>query len=420
MVSNARKIAAMALMRVDDDGAYSNLILNDAIKSADLSKNDSAFVSALFYGVLERKLTLDYYIKKLSSVPFRKISPLTKQVLRCALYQIIYMDKIPESAAVNEAVNIIKRSKEARSSGYVNAVLRSALRKLPDLPDDLSVKYSCGESLCNLIETYFGKDGAEKFFSAALSYKPIYIRVNTTKITKNELKNHFNEQGITCGETENGVLYLENTGSIETNFLYKEGFFHVQDLSSQICADTLNAQKGHRVLDVCAAPGGKTFTICENMQDDGEIIACDLHEHRVKLVRNGAKRLSLSSIKTQVLDATQYIKDWANSFDRVLCDVPCSGSGIISRKPDIKYKDFNDVKELNTIQLQILKNGFSYLKPGAIMVYSTCSVLECENEQVVNEFIKSAKDAKISKMHTFLPHIDGTDGFFIAVIEKMR
>ena len=426
MVSNARKVAALALLRVQKDDAYSNIAINEAIKNASLSKLDAAFASKLFYGALERKITLDYYIRHFSSQPLSRVSPFVLSVLRCGVYQLLFMDKVPQSAAVNESVNIIKKSKDSRASGYVNAVLRNVIRDLPKLPaadsvKGLSINYSCSEELVKLYVDDYGIEETKKFLSNALNDSSVYIRVNTLKNTCAELAKKLKEQDITVSNTQlENALCLSDCGSIENNPLFLEGRFHVQDISSQICADSLSAQPGDFVIDMCAAPGGKSFTIAENMQNKGEVISCDLHDHRVKLIANGAARLGLDIISANALDATQNCENFNGKFDRVLCDVPCSGSGVIGRKPDIKYKDFSDLSELCTIQFKILQNGFMYLKPGGTLVYSTCSVLKAENDSIVDKLLKKFDNAELFKKHTFLPQNDGTDGFFTAVIKKMR
>lgn len=423
-MSNARKVAANALLRVERDKAYSNIVINEAIKNANLNRQDAAFATRIFYGVLERKITLDYFIRALSTQSLSKVSPLSLQVLRCGVFQILYMDKIPNSAAVNESVNIIKKSKESRASGYVNAVLRGIIRTVPklpktDSPHGLSVNFSCSEELVKLYIKDYGIEETEKFLSSALDSSKIYLRVNPLKNSTQELIDLFALEDISAHKTDiENSLCVEDIGAIENNLLYKGGRFHVQDISSQMCADFLDAQSGQSVIDLCAAPGGKTFTICENMNNTGKIVSCDLHEHRVELIADGAKRLGLDIISPKAMDATLYNEDYSESFDRVLCDVPCSGSGVIGRKPDIKYKDFSDIAELSGIQLRILENGFKYLKHGGKLVYSTCSILKQENEEVVNAFLKNNPNAKVSKMHTFLPQNDNTDGFFVCVIEK--
>ncbi len=423
-MSNPRKVAAEALLRVEKDKAYSNIVLNDSIKSAELNKSDAAFAAKLFYGVLERKITLDYYIRALSSQPLSKVSALTLQVLRCGIYQILFMDKVPDSAAVNEAVKIIKKSKESRSFGYVNAVLRNFLRQRPQLPKTndikgLSVNYSCGEQLVRLLIDDYGIKDTEAFLKCSLDESALYIRVNPLKNGADELTELLEKQGITASATAlPNALLIKDSGSVESNPLYAEGRFHVQDMSSQVCASLLEAKPGDSFIDLCSAPGGKTFTVCEHMQNNGKIIACELYEHRVGLIEAGAKRLNLTAIEARCADATVLNNEYIGGYDRVLCDVPCSGSGVISRKPDIKYKSFSDILELGTIQSKILANGFEYLKKGGRLVYSTCSILRAENEDIINAFLANEPRAKLISCKTYLPHIDGTDGFFTAVIEK--
>ncbi len=423
-MSNPRKVAADALLRVEKDGAFSNIVLNDLVKRAELNKTDAAFAAKLFYGVLERKITLDYYIRALSSQPLSKVSPLTLQVLRSGIYQILYMDKVPDSAAVNEAVKIIKKSKESRSFGYVNAVLRNFLRQKPQLPPvdtvrGLSVNFSCSEELINLLIADYGFEETKNILSATLDDSALYIRVNTLKNTADELIELFAKEGVVAQKTKlENALRLENAGSIESNLLHKEGRFHVQDISSQICASSLEANPDEAFIDMCAAPGGKTFTVCEAMQNRGIVTSCELYPQRVELIKEGAQKLGLTAVNAVCADATVCNNDFLQKYERVLCDVPCSGSGVISRKPDIKYKSFADVAELSNIQFSILKNGFGYLKQGGKLVYSTCSILKAENEEIVNRFLSETTGAKLNFMKTYLPHIDGTDGFFIAVFEK--
>ncbi len=424
-MSNARKVAAMALLRVQKDGAYSNIAINEAIKNASLNKLDAAFASKLFYGALERKITLDYHIRHFSSQPLSRVSPFVLSVLRCGVYQLLYMDKVPQSAAVNESVNIIKKSKDSRAAGYVNAVLRNVLRDLPKLPKDDSVKglsvcYSCSEELVKLYVDDYGIEQTKEFLSNSLNDSRVYIRVNNLNNSVDELKLLLQKQDVIPTNTPiENALCLENCGSIEKNPLYLEGRFHVQDLSSQHCADLLGAQADDKVIDMCAAPGGKSFTVAENMQNKGSIVSCDLHEHRVKLISDGAARLGLNIISANTLDAAENRVEFNEMFDRVLCDVPCSGSGVIGRKPDIKYKSFDELLEICDIQFKILQNGFKYLKPGGTLVYSTCSILKAENERIVDKLLKLCDNAELLKMHTFLPQNDGTDGFFTAVIKKM-
>lgn len=419
-MADARKIAVNALLRVEQDGAYSNLILGQLLSRSDASKEDKALASAIFYGVLDRLITLDFYLSKLSKLPVKKLQPLTRQVLRAALYQIYYMDRIPDSAAVNEAVKLIKKSDENRSSGYVNAVLRNAVSSRIDLPQgrdlySLSVRYSCPQWILGDIIKDYGAERTEAILGAYLFPSNISLRVNTLKISPDELKCRFEEQGISV--KENGVdnSFELCTGiDFPNNGLFNKGLFHIQDISSQKCALSLCAKSGERILDVCAAPGGKSFTVAESMNDVGEVVSCDLYENRVSLIKQGADRLGIKSIKAIKNDALRF-NPQLGSFDAVLCDVPCSGFGVIRRKPEIKYKPTNDFESLSKTQLEILKVSSGYVKSGGRLLYSTCTIRKAENEEIVKTFLKNNNDFKCEYMHTDIPTGEN-DGFFRALL----
>ncbi len=421
-MANARKIAVNALLRVEQDGAYSNLILGQLLSRFEVSKEDKALASAIFYGVLDRLITIDYYINKLSKLPVKKLQPLTRQVLRTALYQIYYMDRIPKSAAVNEAVKLIKKSGENRNSGYVNAVLRSAVSSHIDLPSgkdlySLSIRYSCPQWILSDLISDYGAEQTEKILEAYLLPANISLRVNTLKITPAELKRRFAEQGVELKENEIENSFELCTGIDFTgNNLFGDGLFHIQDISSQRCALALNAKKGERILDVCAAPGGKSFTIAQTMSDIGEIFSCDLYENRVSLIEQGAQRLGIKSIKAIKNDASRF-NPALGYFDAVLCDVPCSGLGVIRRKPEIKYKPADDFDSLSKIQLDILKTSSGYVKSGGRLLYSTCTIRKAENEEIVNAFLHQNKDFRCEFMHTDIPSYE-SDGFFRALLVR--
>lgn len=413
---NARKVAVDALLKVEKDKAYSNLTLNETLKQANLSDLDKSFATALFYGTLDRKITLDYFLDSLTKTPFSKTEPFTKTVLRTALYQILYMDKIPNSAAVNEAVKIMKNSKKRAQSGFVNAVLRSALRQELILPQDLSVKYSCPEWITNELVKDYGKTDAEKILADTFSSPSTYLRVNNIKISAEKLSEKIGVKNEIC---ENGsAVKLLGGITFEQNECYKKGYFHIQDLSSQRAVKMLELKSGERVLDTCAAPGGKSFTMAEIMENTGEIISCDLYKTRTELIEKSAKRLGLTCIKTFTADACKF-DEKLGLFDAVLCDVPCSGFGVIRRKPDIKYKSEQlDFKKLEETQQTVLQNAVRYLKNGGRILYSTCTLRKSENEAQVEKFIKNNPDFEIVQMHTFLPFADFTDGFFAALIKR--
>ena len=418
-MATARKVAIDALIKVNNDLAYSNITLNSVLNGSDLSATDKSFASALFYGVLDRKITLDFVISSLIKTPFSKVDGFTKEVLRTGLYQIMFMDKIPDSAAVNEAVKIIKNSKKRHNAGFVNAVLRAAIRAEKLLPEDdsvksLSVRYSCPEWIVESFINDYSLQTAKDLLEETLKPAPIFIRVNTLKITPCELLKKLINSGVNAEMVDDTDAICINGGlSVEKSEFYKNGLFYVQDLSSQKCAKVLNAKGNERILDICAAPGGKSFSTAILMQNTGEIVSCDLYEKRTRLIDDGAKRLGIDIIKTHTADATAY-NNKLGEFDAVLCDVPCSGLGIIRRKPDIKYKSITDFEELEQIQAKILENAVKYLKKGGRIVYSTCTLRKNENEKQVEAFITKHPEFKINYMYTFMPQNDKSDGFFVA------
>ena len=347
-MSNPRNTALNVLMKIEQDSAYSNIALNNAIRENKLSGVDSSFVSALVYGVLERKITLDYIIRQYSKIPLRKIELKTKMILRLGILQLIFMDKIPESAAVNESVNLAKKHKLQKSSGFINGILRSITRaeekyKLPDKSDKVlyySVKYSAPQELVKLWINSYGELNTEQLLISLGGRPKICARVNTLKSDKNSLIAELAKENVKAEEIpflENAVA-LTGTGSIERLSAYKSGKLHIQDASSQLCVDFLSPKPREVLLDICSAPGGKSFTAAQYMGDRGKIFACDLYDHKLKLISDGAKRLGIHSIVTLKRDGASSDVSLPLA-DKILCDVPCSGLGILSRKPEIRYKD---------------------------------------------------------------------------------
>ena len=402
-------------------------VLNDA-KLSDVQKG---FVTTAFYGVIERKITLDFILNKYLKKPIKKAPPMTAAVLRSAVYQIVFMDKIPTSAAVDEAVKIIKKSKENGNSGLVNAVLRKIASN--DVLNELknaepTYKYSVEDWIFKRLSKHYGTDKTEEFLKASLVPPPIFIRINNLKENAKEITlNELSELGATVKETElENTFEINSVKGIERLKSYLNGCFFVQDYSSQLCAKAVGAKSGERVLDCCAAPGGKSFSIALNMSDDGEVIALDLHPHRVGLISNGAKRLGLKSVKASVSDASVYSEE-LGKFDKVLCDVPCSGIGVIRRKPEIKYKNEDECNNILSLQASILSTASKYVKLSGRLVYSTCTLLKEENENIVEAFLKNNKDFKLVSVFdnkdittkTFLPPFDKGDGFFVAVMERV-
>ena len=422
-MSNPRKAAVKALLKVENDAAYSNIALNAVLRESGLENADRAFASAIFYGVLDRRITIDFILSKFIKTPLKKVAPFTLEVLRSAVYQIMFMDKVPDSAAVNEAVKLIKSSRESRNAGFANAILRNILRNEITLPDgkdpqSLSVKYSCPEWIINSFITDYGADTAEELLKESLKPAPVIIRVNTLKTDTDTLKTELEKRGIPTdtAETENALILKKGIDAADFD-LYKRGYFYAEDLSSQTAVSVLNPKNGERVLDMCAAPGGKSFTMALLMENAGEIVSCDLYEQRVGLIKSGAERLGIDIIKPMTADASRYNED-LGKFDCILCDVPCSGLGVLRRKPDIKYKPENDFAELEALQHKILQNAARYLKKGGRILYSTCTLRRAENEKLVNSFIMEYNGFRKMYEHTYLPHIDKTDGFYCALIVK--
>ena len=436
---SARNVAVKLLLRVEK-GAYSNIILDNERSFSDLSDTDKKFTSRLFYGTIERKITLDYIISSYLSKPISKLDKEILMILRTGVYQLLYMPSVPDNAAVNESVKLATEFSKSSAKGMVNAILRNFIRndKTFSLPKDeissLSVKYSVPSELISKWIKDYGKEETEKILEGFSSDENnITMRVNNTLISDDDFISEMKSMGIECIKSEilPHCVITSSFSGIENNPLYKKGYFHVQDIASQLCAKALGAKRGETVLDVCSAPGGKTFTIAEIMENNGEIFAFDLHENRVKLIKNGAERLSLTSVKAKVSDATVF-DETIPTADKILCDVVCAGFGVISKKPEIKYKPLKETERLPEIQLKILQNASKYLKVGGELVYSTCSLSKDENDNVIDKFLENNKDfegvpvlAEMGKPFgdykaTIFPYHFGGDGFFIAKIRRVR
>lgn len=419
---NDRQTAFRVLNRIERNNAYSNLALDAELRQNQGETVSAPFVTALVYGVLERKITLDYILSAFLTKPIKKLRPEVLTALRMGAYQLQFMDKVPTSAAVNESVKLVKNNGCAYAAGLVNSVLRKVANAEVIYPDKtdfikyLSIRYSCPTSLVQHYIKDYGEENAEGILSSSLGAVPTVLRVNTLKTDAAHLKTALAEEGFSAelGQTEN-TLVIKNGGAIEQSKAYQNGLFHVQDTASALCVQTLDAKPGQRVIDVCAAPGGKTFTLAQMMENQGEILAFDLHAHRVRLIETGAARLGLSIVKASVQDASVFAPALENTADRVLCDVPCSGLGTIRRKPEIRYKDLAFIDNLTHLQYNILVHASKYLKSGGVLVYSTCTLNRAENDAVCDRFLQENPDfEKLEAYTTLLPHKDGTDGFFFA------
>ena len=406
----ARETALKILYKIDEEKAYSNIVLNSEIKKQKekLQRKDIGLISEIVYGVTTWRITLDEIIEKYSKIKLKKISKWILNILRMSIYQIIFLDKIPKAAAVNEGVNLAKKYGNRGSIGFVNAVLRKVDKKdytgLFEEKDNIK-RISITTSMPEWIILELKKEGVsiekiEEICKNSNIRPSISVRINNLKINKQELKEKMQEKGI---KTEDGILndflILNNIKDIENLEEFTQGYFTVQDEVAGLTALVLNPQPGENVLDACSSPGGKTTYLAELMKNQGNIVATDIHEHRTKLVENAAKRLGINIIKTSVQDATIFNENYKEKFDKILLDVPCLGIGVLKRKPDIKWqKEQKDVDEISKIQYKILENCSKYLKENGEIVYSTCSIFKKENERIIEKFIKNNSEIQIEKL----------------------
>lgn len=438
-MGNSRKTVLKLLTKLDSNSSYSNILLDEALKRSDFDIQEKKFASALFYGVLERRITLDRLIVQYLKKPGYKLSVEVRNILRMGFYQLLYMDSVPDSAAVDECVKLAKKNRNPSVSDFVNGMLREFIRndkKLPQVSSEqekLSVQYSCPEWLVDKWLSEYGKQMTLSLLETSVGQAPVTVKANTLKMSVDEIISVLQSDGFGC-EIKGCVpdcLKICGGGSIEGSRAYRNGLVHVQDISSQICCSVLEPESGNTVLDMCSAPGGKAFTIAQLMKNQGVLRAYDLHENRVKLIRSGAQRLGLGIIQAAANDAKTYNEN-IPAADKILCDVPCSGLGVIRRKPEIKYKNPEDFERLPEIQYDILDISSKYLKPGGILVYSTCTCSRAENDEVVRRFLyehsdfepcalgKCAKGFENEYKVTITPEKFDSDGFFIAKLKKLR
>lgn len=432
MAGKARRIACELVLRAEAAGQYADRALDAALShQTELSSQDKALVTTLFYGVVERRLTLDYVINNLSSIAPSAIESRVRTILRLALYQLLYLDRIPDHAAVAEAVEMTPR----RSKGFVNAILRAFCRQnkeivYPDRDRDpvayLSVCYSVPEKMAAAFCRIFGSVRAESLLAAFLEHPPVTVRVNTEKLSRPEFLARV--EGATA--TKNAPFGAILPAGTSLQPLLDEGLCFVQDEASQIAVAALGAQAGMRVIDLCAAPGSKSFGAALDMKNQGELWSFDLHENKLSLIRRGAQTLGITVLSANAGDARQASPAVLGKFDRVICDVPCSGFGVIAKKPDIRYKDIDQAAGLVPVQAAILSAAGELVAEGGVMVYSTCTILPEENEAQIKAFLERNPDFSLEPftvgeigsegMLTLAPDTHGTDGFFIARLRKNK
>ena len=435
-MDKAREAAVFALERTRRDGAWSSA-LSDAMKTKyNLDSRSLSLAVSISLGVLQSTALLDYYID-LNSKSASKIEPKVRDIMRSGAYQLIFMDKIPASAAVNESVALCKKLGYSRVSGFCNAVLRkiaSCADKLPEPPGKgtaqyLSVKYSHPQQLAQYIVDRRGYDAAEAFLAADNTIPDTCLQVNTLKITPDELMARLLAESIPCSMHPWLPNCIVTAGSVSSMPGFDEGLFYVQDPAAKCAVLAAALEPGMYVLDSCAAPGGKSFAAAIAMRNEGSIDSCDLHDKKIRLISEGAQRLGISCINAFSHDARE---PFYRQYDAIIADVPCSGYGVIRKKPEIRYKPLDDSASMPAIQTAILDNLSKYVKPGGVIVYSTCTVLGRENEDVVKAFLRAhaefsaegftlpngetAADGYI----TFWPDIHGTDGFFVSKLRRNK
>ena len=435
-----REIALKTLYKIDKEEAYSNIALNEIIKENrnKIDDRDIGFISELVYGVTTWRLTLDEIIKKYSNIRLKKISCWIINILRMGIYQIIFLDKIPKSAAVNESVNLAKRYGHKSSSNFVNAILRKVTKKAYqdffDIENDIeriSKTTSMPIWIIEELKKSINIEFVEKICQNSNERPSLMIRINRLKTNKNNFIKLLNDRNIKFRECEfDDFLVLEKVKNIEKLDLFKNGYFTIQDEGAGLIALAMNPEPEDYILDTCSSPGGKTTYIAELMNNKGKIIANDLYPHRIELVKQNARRLGIDIIEAYCKDATIYEEEYKEKFDKILLDVPCLGIGVLKRKPDIKWKrKKEDICEITNLQKQILENCSQYLKSGGILVYSTCSILPAENEKVINDFLKKHKDfhtenlgamcGKYEKLSNLQLYQNmKNDGFFISKLRK--
>lgn len=441
-MKSAREFALHILMKIESDNGYVNIVLNDELNKSDLNDMDKSFATQLVYGTNSNQIFIDYIIKKCSKIRFNKIALPILTILRMGIYQIYFLDKVPISAVCNEAVKLAKKYGHVSSANFTNAILRNVSRtdknvfldEIKDREERLSIQYSYPKWIIKKFVNQFGYDETVSLVKANCCLEYETIRVNRLKTTSTELLKKFKD--LKQGKLPD-ILYVSSVKNFLHSQEFKDGLITFQDEAPALVGYLLDPKEGEKILDICAAPGGKTTHIAELSNDKAKITAMDLYEHRVELIRETAKRLGINSINVKVGDATEFLPEFNEKFDKVVADVPCSGLGVIRKKPDIKLRiEENDIAEINEVQKKILANASSYVKLGGTLIYSTCTVLSAENEDVVKWFLDEHKDFTICTpidvipeewrsglkdgMLSLLPHKHNSDGFFICCLKRIK
>ena len=431
---NAREAALEALTRCRRDGSWSGAAIDTAIRQYALDRRDAALAARLCLGVLQNESLCDYYIGCYCA---SKLEPTVRDILRLGVYQLLFLDRIPARAAVSETVELCRARKLSRASGLANAVLRRVAENresLPEVPGKgsaryLAIRYSHPLWLCERLTELLGYHIAEAFLQKNNEPPALCIQVNTLKISAEDYGALLNEAGIAYRLCEpDGCIELEKGIAAELPG-FEEGLFYVQDRAARMAVEIAAPAPGMRVLDACSCPGGKSFAAAIRMENRGSILSCDIHEKKLRLLEAGAARLGVACVETRAMDARVFDPGLEEAFDLVIADVPCSGFGVIAKKPEIRAKDPAEIKALPEIQLAILENLSRYVKPGGALLYSTCTILPEENEGPVTAFLQGHPEYEAapfelngveieSGMYTFWPMVDNTDGFFAAKLRR--
>lgn len=431
----ARETALNVLIACRKEEGWSNGVLKEYIRRDKLDRRDAALATRLSYGVVQNRLKLDFYLQQLLTGKLKDLHPALRDILHLGLYQLYEMDKVPQSAAVNESVDLAKQycKKQRYAPGLVNAVLRKAATTQPKEPTGWQEKYSHPQALIDLLKPYVGKEAMEPMLIANNAAPDTVVQVNTLRISTPELAAKLAEEGVAAKSHAwmPDCLVLSGTGNLEHLESFRQGLFYVQDPAAKLSVLCAQLPENARVLDCCAAPGGKSFAAAIAMGGVGSITSCDVYAHKAELIANGAARLGCENITARQLDATVHVPEWENAMDAVIADVPCSGLGIIRKKPDIRYKNLGDMAALPDLQLQILKNQATYVRPGGVLLYSTCTLVRAENEGVVEAFLGENSDFYLEDlplpenfpenktgMLALIPGQYDTDGFFIARMRR--
>ena len=433
----ARETALNALIACRKEGAWSNGVLKSYIQRDRLDKRDAALAARLCYGVLQNRLLLDHYLQQLLTGKLKSLHPAVHDILHLGMYQICFLDKIPDSAVVNESVALTKKycPRQKNAPGLVNAVLRSAIRAGDTLqqPKSYVEKYSHPQKLVDLLKSYVGKERLEPMLKANNEIAPTVIQVNTLRTNTDQLLQQLEQAGVSVRKHDwmPDCLVLTGTGDLERLKSFQDGLFYVQDCAAKLSVLCAQLPKDAKVLDCCAAPGGKSFAAAIAMEGTGSITSCDIYPHKAELIQNGASRLGFENITAMVQDASVFVPEWEQMMDAVIADVPCSGYGIIRKKPDIRYKDPASMEQLPELQKKILCNQARYVKPGGVLLYSTCTLLHRENEAVVETFLKENQEFTLESLRlpavfpenttgmlALVPGEYDTDGFFISRLRR--